>query len=65
LKPQHNPLITFLINQAPKGSVVLTMLADTGERYLSTPLFADILAEMSEAELTLSLSTPNHQLPNA
>jgi cysteine synthase A len=28
--------------QAQKGSVIVTMLADTAERYLSTPLFADI-----------------------
>ncbi len=27
---------------APKGSTILVMLADTAERYLSTPLFADI-----------------------
>ena len=28
--------------EAEPGSVILTMLPDTGERYLSTPLFADI-----------------------
>src|SRR5688500_3229397 len=28
--------------EAPRGSAVLCMLPDTGERYLSTPLFADI-----------------------
>ena len=28
--------------QAPEGSVLLAMLPDTGERYFSTPLFADI-----------------------
>ena len=28
--------------KAPKGSVIVAMLPDTGERYLSTPLFADI-----------------------
>ncbi len=28
--------------QAPAGSVILAMLPDTGERYLSTPLFADV-----------------------
>ncbi len=28
--------------EAPEGSVLLAMLPDTGERYLSTPLFADI-----------------------
>ena len=28
--------------KAPKGSVILAMLPDTGERYLSTPLFAGV-----------------------
>lgn len=28
--------------KAPKGSVILAMLPDTGERYMSTPLFAGI-----------------------
>ena len=27
---------------APAGSVILAMLPDTGERYFSTPLFADV-----------------------
>jgi len=44
--------------KAPKGSVVLCMLADTGERYLSTPLFSEIAAEMNEEEVGISLSTP-------
>ena len=35
------------------------MLPDTGERYLSTPLFEDIPAEMSEEEIEISMSTPN------
>jgi cysteine synthase len=39
---------------APKGSAVLCMLPDTGERYLSTPLFADIPAEMTEAEQAIA-----------
>jgi cysteine synthase A len=34
------------------------MVPDTGERYLSTPLFADIEAEMDEAEWRISRSTP-------
>ena len=36
--------------EAPKGSTILCMLPDTGERYLSTPLFADIAADMNEDE---------------
>lgn len=46
---------------APEGSRVLCMLPDTGERYLSTPLFADIPAEMTDAEQELSRSTPGAQ----
>jgi cysteine synthase A len=41
-------------NGAPKGTTILCMLPDTGERYLSTPLFADILAEMNEQELAIA-----------
>jgi cysteine synthase A len=39
---------------APEGSVILCMLPDTGERYLSTPLFGDILAEMNEEEAAIA-----------
>ncbi|KAL1528392.1 hypothetical protein AB1Y20_009742 [Prymnesium parvum] len=48
--------------KAKKGSVILAMLPDTGERYLSTPLFADILADMNEEELEIAKSTPSFQL---
>jgi cysteine synthase A len=37
------------------------MLPDTGERYLSTPLFADVPADMSQEELEISRSTPGHR----
>jgi cysteine synthase A len=47
---------------APKGATVLCMLPDTGERYLSTPLFADIPADMTEAEIEISRSTPSARL---
>ena len=47
--------------EAPKGATILCMLPDTGERYLSTPLFADIAAEMNEDELAISRSTPRFQ----
>jgi cysteine synthase A len=47
---------------AEKGANILCMLPDTGERYLSTPLFADVSADMSEAELEISRSTPGGQL---
>jgi cysteine synthase len=48
--------------KAPEGSVIVCMLADTGERYLSTPLFANISAEMNESELEITKSTPGFQL---
>jgi len=47
---------------APEGSVILCMLPDTGERYLSTPLFEGIHEEMDEEEITLSKSTPSAQM---
>jgi cysteine synthase A len=48
---------------AAPGSTVLVMLPDTGERYLSTPLFADVGADMNDEEVSISKSTPNYQMP--
>ena len=48
---------------AAPGSTILAMLPDTGERYLSTPLFGDVGADMNEEEMKISGSTPNHQMP--
>ena len=42
---------------APAGSKILVMLPDTGERYLTTPLFADITEEMTAEEMEISRST--------
>jgi cysteine synthase A len=39
---------------APKGTTILCMLPDSGERYLSTPLFADIIPEMNEEEQAIA-----------
>jgi len=47
--------------QAPPGSNILCILPDTGERYLSTPLFADIPEEMSTEEMEISRSTPGYR----
>jgi cysteine synthase A len=44
---------------APEGSTVLCMLPDTGERYLSTPLFYDIAEDMTADEIEISKSTPS------
>jgi cysteine synthase A len=46
---------------APAGANILCMLPDTGERYLSTPLFGDIPADMNADELAISTSTPGGQ----
>ncbi|MDJ0910988.1 MAG: cysteine synthase A [Woeseiaceae bacterium] len=46
---------------APKGANIVVMLPDTGERYLSTPLFGDIGEDMTEEEIALSKSTPNYR----
>jgi cysteine synthase A len=43
---------------APKGSNILAMLPDTGERYLSTPLFANTPTEMTPEEIEIMRSTP-------
>jgi cysteine synthase A len=48
--------------EAPKGATLLCMLPDTGERYLSTPLFADIPADMNDDEMAISKSTPVAQM---
>ncbi len=47
---------------APEGSVFLVMLPDTGERYLSTPLFDGIAEDMTDEEKALSQSTPGQQM---
>ena len=51
--------------KAAKGSVILCMLPDTGERYLSSPLFEGIAEGMTEEERALSLSTPGFHMPAA
>ena len=48
--------------KAPAGSVLLAMLPDTGERYLSTPLFDGIEELMDEDEIALMRSTPGFQM---
>ena len=50
---------------AKPGSTILCMLPDTGERYLSTPLFADVPVDMTAEEVEISKSTPGMQLPAA
>ena len=54
-----------IAQKAEPGSVILCMLPDTGERYLSSPLFEPIPEDMSGEELALSLSTPGYHMPSA
>lgn len=44
--------------KAKPGSNILAMVPDTAERYLSTPLFAAIEAEMNDEEQSLFKTTP-------
>jgi cysteine synthase A len=48
---------------AEDGAVLLAMVPDTAERYLSTPLFAAIEADMNADEVSISESSPNFQMP--
>jgi cysteine synthase len=50
-----------IAERSAPGSVILCMLPDTGERYLSTPLFDSIQPDMNDEELALSRSTPSCQ----
>ena len=50
-----------IAKQAEPGSNILCMLPDTGERYMSTPLFDDVSAEMNEGELAISRSTDGYR----
>jgi cysteine synthase len=50
-----------IAERAPAGAVILCMLPDTGERYMTTPLFDGIEADMDEEETALSRSTPGFQ----
>jgi cysteine synthase A len=52
-----------VVAKAPKGSTILCMLPDTGERYLSTPLFAEVGVDMNEEEIAIAKSTPGCLMP--
>lgn len=47
-----------IAQRAPAGANILCMLPDTGERYLSTPLFADTPVDMTEEEAAILKSSP-------
>ena len=52
--PRSPEIRVEIAGRAPKGSKILAMLPDTGERYLSTPLFKDIPVEMTDEELAIA-----------
>jgi len=54
-----------IAESAPEGSSILCMLPDTGERYLSTPLFDGIPVEMTDEEVEVSRSTPSYRFDGA
>src|SRR6185312_1773746 len=47
-----------IARRSAPGSNIVCMLPDTGERYLSTPLFEGIGEEMTAEEWAVSRSTP-------
>ena len=51
-----------IAEKAETGSVILAMLPDTAERYLSSPLFETIEEYMTEDEIVLMRSTPSSHM---
>ena len=51
-----------IAERAAPGSVILAMLPDTSERYLSTPLFEPFGADMNDEERAISQSTPGYHM---
>ncbi len=52
-------------HDAPEGSVILCILPDTGERYLTSPLFESVATDMTDEEAALSKSTPGFWMEGA
>jgi cysteine synthase A len=51
--------------EAADGANILCMPPDTGERYLSTPVFAEIETDMNDKEREISRLTPGFYLQAA
>jgi cysteine synthase A len=51
-----------LAGRIPKGSTVLCMIPDTGERYLSTALFESVSETMSDEEEEIAASTEGYRI---
>ncbi len=54
-----------IAEKSDPGTTILCMLPDTGERYLSSPLFEAIPEDMTDDERALSLSTPGFHMAAA
>ncbi len=50
-----------LAENVEQGANILCMLPDTGERYLTTPLFEDVAVEMTAEEHAISHTTPGYR----
>ncbi len=50
-----------IARSAKPGAKILAMVPDTGERYLSTPLFEGVGEAMNEEELEIAASTPRYR----
>ena len=61
-RPRLAVAVQVVLERAPAGSVLCCMLPDTGERYLSTPLFEGVANEMTPEEEALSALDP--ELPD-
>ena len=58
VEARHSVSLDIAEKAAPGN--ILCMLPDTAERYMSSPLFEDIDAEMNEEEVSISESTPGY-----
>ena len=54
-----------LAKRSVPGTNIVCMLPDTGERYMSTPLFEHIRETMDDDELAISRSTPGYRFDRA
>jgi len=54
-----------IAQRSPAGTNIVCMLPDTGERYLSTPLFEDIGEDMDAEELAISQSTAGYRFDSS
>ena len=50
-----------IAEKAASGARILAMVPDTGERYLTTPLFDDVHVDMNDAEHAIANSTPGYR----